>query len=95
MCATRLGCHFTLSRKRPLKVLLSGPRRLHALFDPLKPCRISFRALQIGPNLFQHHCDEFGHRYIRLGLSMCSAPGSLDTSLSHAAGLIEIAACHA
>ncbi len=25
----------------------------------------------------------------------CSAPGSLDTSLSHAAGLIEIAACHA
>ena len=27
--------------------------------------------------------------------SECSAPGSLDTSLSHAAGLIEIAACHA
>ena len=27
--------------------------------------------------------------------SDCSAPGSLDTSLSHAAGLIEIAACHA
>ena len=26
---------------------------------------------------------------------VCSAPGSLDTSLSHAAGLIEIAACHA
>ena len=26
---------------------------------------------------------------------ICSAPGSLDTSLSHAAGLIEIAACHA
>ena len=25
----------------------------------------------------------------------CSAPGSLDTSLSHAAGLIEITACHA
>ena len=25
----------------------------------------------------------------------CSAPGSLDTGLSHAAGLIEIAACHA
>ena len=25
----------------------------------------------------------------------CIAPGSLDTSLSHAAGLIEIAACHA
>ena len=28
-------------------------------------------------------------------ISVCSAPGSLDTSLSHAAGLIEIAACHA
>ena len=27
--------------------------------------------------------------------TVCSAPGSLDTSLSHAAGLIEIAACHA
>ena len=26
---------------------------------------------------------------------LCNAPGSLDTSLSHAAGLIEIAACHA
>ena len=25
----------------------------------------------------------------------CSAPGSLDTSLSHAAGLSDIAACHA
>ena len=31
-----------------------------------------------------------------LGISTaCSAPGSLDTSLSHAAGLIEIAVCHA
>ena len=29
------------------------------------------------------------------GWIVCSAPGSLDTSLSHAAGLIEIAACHA
>ena len=28
-------------------------------------------------------------------INECSAPGSLDTSLSHAAGLIEIAACHA
>ncbi len=28
-------------------------------------------------------------------ISRCSAPGSLDTSLSHAAGLSEIAACHA
>ena len=28
-------------------------------------------------------------------ITTCSAPGSLDTSLSHAAGLSEIAACHA
>ena len=32
---------------------------------------------------------------IDAGKRLCSAPGSLDTSLSHAAGLIEIAACHA
>ena len=31
----------------------------------------------------------------RLSNTLCSAPGSLDTGLSHAAGLIEIAACHA
>ena len=31
----------------------------------------------------------------RENIIACSAPGSLDTSLSHAAGLIEIAACHA
>ena len=36
----------------------------------------------------------WGPVMIYLG-SCCSAPGSLDTSLSHAAGLIEIAACHA
>ena len=33
--------------------------------------------------------------YMYRGILSCSAPGSLDTSLSHAAGLIEIAACHA
>ena len=27
--------------------------------------------------------------------SLCIAPGSLDTSLSHAAGLSDIAVCHA
>ena len=35
------------------------------------------------------------HRAYAERLFDCSAPGSLDTSLSHAAGLIEIAACHA
>ena len=34
------------------------------------------------------------HQYLEASY-WCSAPGSLDTSLSHAAGLIEIAACHA
>ena len=33
--------------------------------------------------------------WARPTIKSCSAPGSLDTSLSHAAGLIEIAACHA
>ena len=44
-----------------------------------------------------HFADE--RRFLQIasdgGLLECSAPGSLDTSLSHAAGLIEIAACHA
>ena len=35
------------------------------------------------------------HGKSHYGYKNCSAPGSLDTSLSHAAGLIEIAACHA
>ena len=38
-------------------------------------------------NLGNHGCQRRS--------KICSAPGSLDTSLSHAAGLIEIAACHA
>ena len=41
------------------------------------------------PGTFQRISAPFFHSRI------CSAPGSLDTSLSHAAGLIEIAACHA
>ena len=46
------------------------------------------------------HCREDGIVPFEWGRKMaaltpCSAPGSLDTSLSHAAGLIEIAACHA
>ena len=40
-------------------------------------------------------CGVFGRRANVLRAYRCSAPGSLDTSLSHAAGLIEIAACHA
>ena len=39
--------------------------------------------------------DEGGTFVNVTGNNGCSAPGSLDTSLSHAAGLIEIAVCHA
>ncbi len=42
-------------------------------------------------NLFR----EMDYRVATTPRTGCSAPGSLDTSLSHAAGLIEIAACHA
>ena len=47
------------------------------------------------------HCLALGLIHVnmdemrRQNIGVCSAPGSLDTSLSHAAGLIEIAACHA
>ena len=48
---------------------------------------------------FHRYGDVFGDQSERAGNQRiwchCSAPGSLDTSLSHAAGLIEIAACHA
>ena len=46
--------------------------------------------IHIGQAVLAHHgsIDYFVN-------TVCSAPGSLDTSLSHAAGLIEIAACHA
>ena len=45
---------------------------------------------------FAVHTDRSGITiWRRHHREICSAPGSLDTSLSHAAGLIEIAACHA
>ena len=42
-----------------------------------------------------HSSTESNDTRFNPGSTGCSAPGSLDTSLSHAAGLIEIAACHA
>ena len=47
---------------------------------------------------FHERVGGFGHFLAMMqggAMTHCSAPGSLDTSLSHAAGLIEIAACHA
>ena len=52
-------------------------------------------------DIYQHQyflalpIDEYAPGLMVDALVGCSAPGSLDTSLSHAAGLIEIAACHA
>ena len=46
-------------------------------------------------NFYQGNNPKATGRFTGSDKSACSAPGSLDTSLSHAAGLIEIAACHA
>ena len=63
--------------------------------------------MAIGASEAEAFWTEFLRSLVRRGLrgvkllisddhkGLCSAPGSLDTSLSHAAGLIEIAACHA
>ena len=44
---------------------------------------------------FDYRCSYCKRNHPILTRYRCSAPGSLDTSLSHPAGLIEIAACHA
>ena len=44
---------------------------------------------------FHHVRINHSERFVDERNHICNAPGSLDTSLSHAAGLIEIAACHA
>ena len=49
----------------------------------------------VGEAVQQSPGQAFRAEYLRPLIEQCSAPGSLDTSLSHAAGLIEIAACHA
>ena len=50
--------------------------------EPAVATRADFRKADFSQDQLEH-------------IMLCSAPGSLDTSLSHAAGLIEIAACHA
>ena len=55
-----------------------------------KQCRFA------NPNEIGFYIRALGERGLVISdCAACSAPGSLDTSLSHAAGLIEIAACHA
>ena len=59
---------------------VNGQAALLAVSPPKHPNSVSSK---IAEDVLSHN------------LCSCSAPGSLDTSLSHAAGLIEIAACDA
>ena len=83
------------SKRRPSLVPLSNWDSEHAV-QPTQEHRVEIRNLSTA--LDQLSDDQRGV-VLLVGLEemtyACSAPGSLDTSLSHAAGLIEIAACHA
>ena len=59
-------------------------------FELAGPDDAGQNALVIGADLLDVGLEDLVAWY-----PLCNAPGSLDTSLSHAAGLIEIAACHA
>ena len=65
------------------------------------PLRLMAKTLEfMTAGSYQHYEDRYKKDSLPYELAtrvskVCSAPGSLDTSLSHAAGLIEIAACHA
>ena len=66
---------------------------IHLVFANLKTWLIGIHH-GVSHQHLQAYLNEFTFRFNRR-FYPCSAPGSLDTSLSHAAGLIEIAACHA
>ena len=56
--------------------------------------KVTTVGLDLAKSVFQvHGADKEGRPVVRKKL--CIAPGSLDTSLSHAAGLSDIAVCHA
>ena len=75
------------NRNAALNVALARANgRVVAFFD--RDCALNENALEQLQALFEDRDDS-------AFMVVCSAPGSLDTSLSHAAGLIEIAACHA
>ena len=62
------------------------------------PCRNERGNVEQAVTRLPQFCDDIEILFVEGHSSdgtKCSAPGSLDTSLSHAAGLIEIAACHA
>ena len=54
----------------------------------ISQCAVERRVFLVGANPTQQLS-------LSVGSSQCIAPGSLDTSLSHAAGLSDIAVCHA
>ena len=68
---------------------------IESVYQENSPERIYFIIMY---NIFQDFLEDVDEDLLPndlTGYRDCSAPGSLDTSLSHAAGLIEIAACHA
>ena len=64
-------------------------------FNDVNAARKHLEAIRWPDGPICPHCGVVDNAHHIKGKSACSAPGSLDTSLSHAAGLIEIAACHA
>ena len=90
-------------RKATLKTPRISPRRRAAPGDTKQsaPARAGVRRQitvmfcdLVGSTALSEQLDPEDLRAL-MQAYQCSAPGSLDTSLSHAAGLIEIAACHA
>ena len=83
-------------RKRAEETLRESEEKLRSIMDH-SPFIIALKDTEgryVTANKFAF--EAFGRTKEEvIGKTACSAPGSLDTSLSHAAGLIEIAACHA
>ena len=74
-----------------------GKLRRREKVSPEDHCDLLREGMFVGeasPDVFEE-ADLFLDYWLHHLSIDCSAPGSLDTSLSHAAGLIEIAACHA
>ena len=73
-------------------------QQLHDLSDAETVEALAFNmawhyALDVRSEADSYFCEKTLRNYRRLFI--CIAPGSLDTSLSHAAGLSDIAVCHA
>ena len=62
-----------------------------SLLGCAKPARFA----SVIPEMITVEGEEFEVKTIVVGDDTCIAPGSLDTSLSQAAGLSDVVACHA